>query len=53
MGQTNAAIDGNGAVSHSPQPTLPPAATRTSGASRLPSASVVTTGMETYKKSTA
>jgi hypothetical protein len=35
-----------GEASHSPQPTWPPAATRTSSASWLPSPSVVTSGIE-------
>ena len=46
IGQTKAAIEGSGAASHSPQPTKPPPLTRTSSASWLPSASVVTTGMD-------
>jgi hypothetical protein len=45
-GQTNAAIEGNGAASHSPKPSNPPARTRTNKASWLPSASVVTSGMD-------
>ena len=45
FGQQNAAIDGSGAASHSPQPVCPPAATRTSSASWLPSASSVTSGI--------
>ncbi len=46
MGQTKAAIEGSGAASHSPHPTMPPPETRTTRASWLPSASVVTTGIE-------
>jgi len=45
-GQIAAEIEGSGAASHSPQPTWPPAATRTSNASWLPSPSVVTSGIE-------
>jgi hypothetical protein len=44
--QTNAAARDGGEASHSPQPTWPPAATRTSSASWLPSPSVVTSGIE-------
>jgi len=47
IGQTKAAIDGKGAASHSPQPTNPPAATRTKSASWLPSPASVTSGMAT------
>ena len=46
IGQTKAAIETSGEASHSPQPTWPPAATRTSSASWLPSASVVTSGID-------
>ena len=46
IGVTKAAIETRGEASHSPQPTCPPAATRTSSASWLPSASVVTSGIE-------
>lgn len=45
IGQTKAAMEGSGEASHSPQPTWPPPATRTSRASWLPSASVVISGM--------
>ncbi len=47
IGQQNAAIAGRGAASHSPHPTWPPAVTRTTNASWLPSAAVVTSGMAT------
>ncbi|MEZ5864530.1 MAG: hypothetical protein R3D25_10870 [Geminicoccaceae bacterium] len=47
FGQTKAAIDGRGEASHSPQPVSPPAATRTSSASWLPSPASVTSGMAT------
>jgi hypothetical protein len=46
IGQTKPAMETRGAASHSPQPTWPPAETRTSSASWLPSASVVTTGID-------
>ena len=45
-GVTKAAIEVSGEASHSPHPTWPPAATRTSRASWLPSASRVTSGIE-------
>ena len=47
IGQMKAAIETSGEASHSPQPVRPPAATRTTSASWLPSASVVTSGIDT------
>lgn len=46
IGHTKAAIEGSGAASHSPYPLSPPPRTRTSNASWLPSASVVTCGID-------
>ena len=46
IGQEKAAIEGSGAASHSPKPLRPPPLTRTSSASWLPSASVVTCGID-------
>ena len=47
IGAIQLAIEGSGAASASPQPTLPPAWMRTSSASWLPSLMSSTTGMET------
>ena len=44
--ETNAAIDGRGAASHSPQPVRPPARTRTRQASWLPSPISWTSGID-------
>ena len=46
IGVTKAAIEDSGEASHSPQPMRPPASIRTTSASWLPSASVVTSGIE-------
>ena len=46
MGQTRLAMETSGAASHSPQPVTPPARTRTSSASWLPSPMSRISGME-------
>ena len=46
IGHTNEAMEVSGDASHSPQASMPPARTRTTSASWLPSPASVTTGMD-------